>query len=249
VVGDRAAVEHCEQSDQSEHCEQSDQSEQRSGFAVELRSQTRDQHEQLERVLDLPCRLGGPSDLAAILGVWGSLWAGVRSGCGAAGRDESARLLVSSVRAVRQVAVDLDDLAAVVAARPAVTRARRVAALRAAPDRCLVPVLGSPAGVWAVSYVLRGSRVGGTVLAPIIARHLGLPGGIADNYFGDSAAGPAWVRFRRRLDMWAHSVGESAREDVVRIAVDVFGMLGDRLDVALPPAALPPGDCGERSAQ
>jgi heme oxygenase len=201
-------------------------------FSAELRSLTRNDHEGVEKVLDLPWRLQDRSDLAAVLEAWSALWSDVRSGCGHVGRDESARLLVASVRAVRQIAGDLDDLAVAGASAPA-------GSLRTG-EPVLAPLLATPAGVWAVSYVLRGSRVGGTVLAPSIAERLRLPEGMAAAYYADADAGRAWVTFRRRIDSWGRVAGTSAREQTLQLAHEVFNRVGERLAAVLPPP--PPDD-------
>jgi heme oxygenase len=208
-------------------------------FSAELRSLTREDHEAVERVLDLPWRLQERSDLAAVLQVWSGLWSDVRSGCGHAGRDESARLLVASVRAIRQIAGDLDDLA-VAGATPSGGQLRGA-------EPVLAPLLDTPAGVWAVSYILRGSRVGGTVLAPLIAERLRLPEGMSAGYFGDADAGRAWVTFRRRLDSWGRVAGTSAREQTAGVAHEAFGRICERLAAVLPPTGPEdddPGDAG-----
>lgn len=195
-------------------------------FSAELRSLTREDRERVEELLDLPWRLQTRSDLSTVLQAWSGLWADVRSGCGQVGGDESARLLVASVRAVQQIAGDLDDLAVAGATSPA---------RRAEPP--LAPLLGTPAGVWAVSYVLRGSRVGGAVLAPLIAERLRLPEGTAVAYLGDPDTARAWAAFRRRLDSWGRVTQTSTRDQAVRLAHEAFYGAGARLAAALPPAA------------
>jgi heme oxygenase len=198
-------------------------------FSAELRNLTREDRERVEELLDLPWRLQTRSDLSAVLQAWSGLWTDVRSGCGQVGGDESARLLVASVRAVQQIAGDLGDLAVAGATSPA----RRTC--RAEPP--LAPLLGSPAGVWAVSYVLRGSRVGGAVLAPLITERFRLPEGTAVAYLGDPDTARAWAAFRRRLDSWGRVARTSARNQAVRLAHEAFDGVGVRLAAALPPAA------------
>lgn len=194
-------------------------------FSVELRQATRDQHEHAERALDLPGRIGSPADLAGLLVAWRTVWDTVRSACGTTRDDEAARLLVSAVRAGRQINADLATLAVVdpsldVSGPTAAPLHRRTHDLRE-----LRGILGTAPGVWAASYVLRGSRVGGTVLAPLISQRLALPDGAAMEYFGDAAAGRFWVAFRGRLDQWARGAGGPAQEATIRMAAAVFGMI------------------------
>jgi heme oxygenase len=202
-------------------------------FSAELRSLTGEDHERVEQLLDLPWRLETRSDLSAVLQAWSGLWSDVRSGCGQVGGDESARLLVASVRAVQQISGDLGDLV-VVGATPPARRTRRA-------DPALASLLDTSAGVWAVSYVLRGSRVGGTVLAPLVAERLRLPEGTAAAYLGDPDTARAWAAFRRRLDSWGRVAGASARDQAVRLAHEAFARIGARLAAALPPTAGPAG--------
>jgi heme oxygenase len=196
-------------------------------FSEELRSLTGADHERVEELLDLPWRLETRSDLSAVLQAWSGLWSDVRSGCGQVGGDESARLLVASVRAVQQIAGDLGDLAVAAAGSPA-RHTRRA-------EPALASLLGTPAGVWAVSYVLRGSRVGVAVLAPLIAERFRLPEGTATAYLGDPDTTRAWAAFRRRLDSWGRVAGASARDQAVQLAHEAFDQVGARLAAALPP--------------
>jgi heme oxygenase len=210
-------------------------------FSAELRGRTRDDHEQVERWLGLPDRLTSVGDLARLLHGWREIWADVRAGCGPAGHDESARLLVSSVRAVQQSAADLRAIA-MIDDSDDVPRAVAAEAGRPRPDdadRCrpteLSALLATEPGVWAVSYVLRGSRVGGSVLAPLITRRLGLPEGVATDYHGDVTTGRSWVTFRARLDAWGRVATPSGRDAVLGLTRDVFDLVGSRLLAALPP--------------
>lgn len=200
-------------------------------LSTELRSATRADHARAEADLGLPDRLVAVDDLAGLLLGWSAIWSDVRSGsvstpagdgrgCG----DEAARLLVTAVRAERQITADLRALARLGAAETGTGTGTD----RSASDE-LRQILATPPGVWAVSYVLRGSRVGGTVLAPLVARRLGLPEGVADEYLGDGDAGRAWVAFRGRLDRWGHTAGPTATDTVVRLAGTVFGLVRTRL--------------------
>jgi heme oxygenase len=208
-------------------------------LSVQLRDRTRAEHDRVERLLDLPDRLGEPRDLGLVLRAWREIWTAALDGVGPAGHDEAARLLVCGTRAIRRIADDLDDLDHLQAARSA--RALPAAGGPAAPSAeppanplpelsaGLAALLTSAPGVWGVGYLLRGSRTGGTVLAPLVARRLRLPDDAGTGYLSDDTVGPAWVAFTRRLDRWGLAVDAGAREAAVRAAVIGFDLVGRQL--------------------
>lgn len=219
-------------------------------FSAQLRERTRGEHEQVERSLGLPDRLETFGDLALHLQGWRSVWSEVRAGCGPAGHDEAARLLVSSVRAVQQISADLralsmNDDSDVTALRPPV-------ALRGDVEPRpggLAALLETEPGMWAVSYVLRGSRVGGAVLAPLIAQRLRLPDGVATGYHADATSGRSWVAFRGRLDTWGLGSGPSGRRAALDLTREVFDLVSARLLESLPPESRRPPEPQSESAR
>jgi hypothetical protein len=231
-------------------------------FSVELRRSTRGDHENAERILDLPARMHSLVDLARLLHAWRSIWSDVRAECGPAGHDESARLLVSAVRAVQQTAAGLRSLAMIDesdageiralvepgagpdATTPTTTTTPMTTSTTIGGDGAgdggpFAALLATEPGLWAVSYVLRGSRVGGTVLAPLFAEQLGLPLGVASEYHADATTGRSWVTFQRRLDDWGRCGGPDGRDAVVHLAREAFALVGARLSAASSPTSGP----------
>jgi hypothetical protein len=206
-------------------------------FSSLLRCSTNGDHERIEVALGIPDRLHSEADLARLLIAWDTVWADVRAGVQLhrrpAGHDERARLLVSAVRAMQRIRADLAELGPETV-RPGPKPGDAPGS--GLPDGDLADLLAAEPGVWAVSYVLRGSRLGGGVFAPLVGERFELPLGVATAYYRDEAAGPSWISFRRRLDAW----GRVAREDDCDQALDltgtVFALVSARLTAALPPA-------------
>jgi heme oxygenase len=70
-------------------------------------------------------------------------------------------------------------------------------------DQRFRELLSAPSSSWGVAYVLRGSRLGGAVLAPLVSDATGLPAGTGTAYLRSAGDEPGrdWVDFRRRLDV------------------------------------------------
>lgn len=190
-------------------------------LSVELRSATAADHQRAEAALGLPERLDTVADLSRLLQSWRSVWCDVRSAVADRG-DEAARLLVSAVRAEQQLDSDLGVLGSLTDARSAGSGSPQ-----------LRRMLETAPGIWAVSYVLRGSRVGGTAQAPAIVRRLHLPEHVGTAYLADHTAGPSWVAFRGRLDRWGRTAGSGGREAAVRLAGEMFALVAERLEAGL----------------
>lgn len=202
-------------------------------FSSVLRGSTRAEHERIVAALRLPERIRAEADLVRLLIAWDTVWAEVRVGVQRdrrpAGHDERARLLVSAVRAVQRIRADLDELGYAAPWVGPDDEPRRIE-----PGGDLTVLLASEPGVWAVSYVLRGSRMGGPTIAAMIGERLELPHGVASAYHCDDAAGPSWILFRRRLDAWGRMAREVEREHALTAARAAFLLIGGRLTAALP---------------
>lgn len=161
-----------------------------------LRARTRAEHDRVEAALDLH-RLRTPSGLAGVLLGWVAVWTQVRLALDEPGvaRAATAELLGLSKQALDWLAADLTDLA------PAV--GEPVSAYPPPADaRMLGRLLANPSASWGVAYVLRGSRLGGGVLAPVVRDALQLPGDCGTRFLASHGTDPGreWVSFRRRLD-------------------------------------------------
>ncbi|HEX2809353.1 MAG TPA: hypothetical protein VHN80_24580 [Kineosporiaceae bacterium] len=213
----------------------------RGGLSVELRRLTRVDHERTEQLLDLPGCLSGPADLAALLHGWQRIWREIKQGCagsravaGAKGwPGETAALARLAEESLARIAVDLAELI-----QPADLDEPDESDEPDEPggpdggpvDNVFVPMLADEPGVWGTAYVLRGSAMGGRVLAPLITAQLDLAPGVATSYHaGADDAGRSWVGFRHRLDSWGVAAGPEQRRVVVRRARSTFAAVGGRM--------------------
>jgi heme oxygenase len=210
--------------------------QQRVGMAVELRRLTRADHERTEHLLDLPGCLTRPADLASLLHGWQRIWQEIRRGCtgpgpivGAKGwPGETAALGRLADESLARIAVDLVDLAELddLGVLPDPDRS----AVANPADGAFRPLLADEPGVWAVAYVLRGSAMGGRLLAPLITERLELAPGVGVGYHaGAEDVGRSWVGFRHRLDGWGVAAGPEQRRVVVRRARSAFALVGQHM--------------------
>lgn len=161
-----------------------------------LRARTREEHEAVEASLDMG-QLRTSAGLAAALRGWQTVWGEVSVGVlepGAAA-EATAELLIPAAQALDWLAADLSDLAPPEGEVP-----MRCAAPSDA--RVLRRFLAHPAASWGLAYALRGSRLGGGVLAPLVRGALELPGDCGTRFLASHGTDPGreWVSFRRRLD-------------------------------------------------
>lgn len=164
----------------------------------------------MEAMLDLG-ELRSGSDLAGVLQGWAVVWSAVScaSAAPAACRESRLELTDLAVQALGWLRSDLADLG--YGSRPS----SRAAAGGPVYCSAVGDYLAQPAGSWGVAYVLRGSRLGGAVLAPQIRASLNLPTDRGTRFLASAGATPGreWVAFRRRLDM----AGLSPRELVIAV--------------------------------
>jgi heme oxygenase len=213
----------------------------RAGLSVELRRLTRADHERVELLVDLPDRLTRRGDLAVLLHGWQQIWREIKHGCAGAGPGvgakgwpgETAALGRLAEESLARIAVDLVDLAELDhmsdPSGPA-GLAGPAGPAEGKPDSPFSPLLADEPGVWAVAYVLRGSGIGGQVLAPLITARLDLPPGAAMSYHaGAEDVGRSWVAFRRRLDGWGVAAGPEQRQVVVRRTRVAFALIGRQM--------------------
>lgn len=176
-----------------------------------LRAGTRDHHAAVERRLGLPDRIRSRGDLAAALVGLLAAWSPLERDLAAA--DWSG--LPLDPRLGGATALLRADLAA----------------LGVAPDR---PVAGSSglrfdtlARAVGGRYVLLGSALGGSVIAPEVERRLGLAEGEATRFFRRSGGSPGrdWRDFRRALAGREWSAAEL--RDAAEAARRTFDVVGD----------------------
>ncbi|MFG3602245.1 biliverdin-producing heme oxygenase [Micromonospora chersina] len=151
-----------------------------------LRTGTRDHHLALERDLDLPGRIRTRTDLAAVLSALLAAWAPLERDLAAA--DWSGLRLDPRLGAATSLL--RADLAALDAAPPA------GAGWEDGGVR-----FGTPARAVGGRYVLLGSALGGSVIAPVVERRLDLGEGEATGFFRRSGRAPGrdWRDFRVAL--------------------------------------------------
>jgi heme oxygenase len=218
------------------------------GFSAEVRRLTRTEHERVEQVLDLPGRLATAEDLVTVLRMWERTWQDVARWASSAsgfsgtvqGDDQPGpELLLLTTRALGRLAEDLTDLQDLApATRP------RVEDGPTASGGPMADLLTTLPGGWGVSYVLRGSQVGGRILAPQIAERLHLPQGTALRYLSTEGedVGSSWHGFRRRLDAWGDAATPALRRAVVAAAIMTFHAVQDRALETLTPRRAPVPD-------
>ena len=197
----------------------------RSGIAVldsstsnRLRAMTRDEHLAAEAALDV-MSLRTPASYAALLDGWATVWQSVSTAaheplvCSTA-REE---LLVVAHQALEWIAADLTDLAV------------HGAASGGQPAGGFAGLLERPGSTWGVAYVLRGSRLGGAVLAPIVSASVGLRAGVATSFLRSAGTDPGreWVAFRRRLD--AHQLAPEQMAVAIDAARWTYARVGAEL--------------------
>jgi heme oxygenase len=207
----------------------------RTGLVARVRAHTRSEHRHAEVLLDLPARLTRPDDLSHLLRAWLLVWREVCAQCGPADPGERGVLGQAGQDALGAVTADLTDLLYLTQQNPSPQQL----AVLVGPDRnrdehlSLESLLDSAAGVWAVGYVLRGSRLGGRVLAPRIAERLALPAGVALRYHQGPDEVGSWPAFRRRMDTWGRSASPQDVVQVLERARQAFAAVGTRLSTAL----------------
>ncbi|MGW5671238.1 biliverdin-producing heme oxygenase [Micromonospora sp. NPDC003776] len=187
-----------------------------------LRDGTREHHLALERQLDLPGRIRTRSDLGVVLAAMLAAWAPLERALAAAdwsGLPLDARL----GEATPLLRADLATLGVDSAGSPGASDIRFDTTARAAGGR----------------YVLLGSALGGSVIAPAVERRLDLAEGAATGFFRRAGRGPGpdWRDFRLALAgrEWSptesREATEAARETftfVGRAAAPILARRADR---------------------
>ena len=159
-----------------------------------LRTQTRVEHRAVERHLDLDRALTA-TDAMDVLTGWASVWHQVRTEVADPG---------ASTIAATELAPMADQALAWLAA-DGIAPGEPTPGAPEAPgsrEQGLRDLLVDPASAWGVAYVLRGSRLGGAVLAPRVDAALVPLTGVGSAFLGTAGADPGreWVAFRHRLD-------------------------------------------------
>ena len=165
-----------------------------------LRVGTRAEHAAVEAGLDLR-RLRYPAELAALLHGWTGVWHQVQLAAAAPGAaaEATAELLPPATQSLRWLERDLADIGG---ASAGVLAHETSARTGAAGGSRLRRFLAETSTTWGVAYVLRGSRLGGSVLAPLVRARLGLTSASGTCFLASDGTDPGreWVSFRRRLD-------------------------------------------------
>ena len=161
-----------------------------------LRTQTRDEHLAVEAKLNLD-RAFSAADLVGLLRGWRAVWREVQLAAASsqACAQATGEFLIPAAQALDWLQSDLASLGD----EPIRDRASEQAQISASRLGCL---LEKAATTWGVAYVLRGSRLGGAVLARRVDAALALQNGFGTNFLRSSGAQPGqeWLDFRRRLD-------------------------------------------------
>ncbi|MFE9692826.1 biliverdin-producing heme oxygenase [Micromonospora sp. NPDC005806] len=155
-----------------------------------LRTGTREHHLALERHLALPGRIRERADLVAVLSAMLASWAPLERQLAAA--DWSGlRLDARLGEAAELLRADLAALAADSAVVPDAPSSDEPPGVR----------FDTPARAVGGRYVLLGSALGGSVIAPTVERCLGLAEGAATGFFRRSGRVPGrdWRDFRRAV--------------------------------------------------
>lgn len=164
-----------------------------------LRVGTRAEHAAVEAGSD-PRRLRHPAELAALLHGWTGVWHEVQLAATAPGAaaEAAVELLPPATESLHWLERDLADIGGASAGVAHETSVRTVASARSLLRR----FLAQTSTTWGVAYVLRGSRLGGSVLAPLVRAQLGLTSASGTRFLASNGTDPGreWVSFRRRLD-------------------------------------------------
>jgi heme oxygenase len=185
-----------------------------------LRTQTRDEHLAVEARLNLD-RAFSVADLVKLLRGWRAIWREVQFAASSAQACAQAtgEFLIPAAQALDWLQSDLASLGE----EPSRDHAFEQAQISASR---LGSLLEQPATTWGVAYVLRGSRLGGAVLARRVDAALALQNGFGTNFLRSSGAQPGqeWLDFRRRLD--GSKVSSSALAAAVEAAKWTFDWVG-----------------------
>lgn len=188
-----------------------------------LRDGTREHHLALERQLDLPGRIRTRADLGAVLAAMLAAWAPLERALAAA--DWSGLPLDDRLgEATALLRADLAALGVDPAGSPGAPDIRFDTTARAVGGR----------------YVLLGSALGGSVIAPAVERRLDLTEGAATRFFRRTGRAPGrdWRDFRLALAGrdWSpaesHEATEAARETFTFVGRAAAPLLGRRADRA-----------------
>ncbi|MEO5900291.1 MAG: biliverdin-producing heme oxygenase [Ilumatobacteraceae bacterium] len=212
----------------------------RSSAAAWLRAGTRNDHLAVEERMDLGSTVRCVCDLTELLRGWSTVWDAVHRCSAGPGTCRPARdeLLGASTLSTSWLRADLRALAHL-RERRAGCRLIVADGLRAVPEGPheygieLARLLLQPAGGWGVAYVLRGSRLGGGVLAPQISSALSLPDGVGTRFLESvgTDAGRDWAAFKLRLD---HAqLTDNELESATDAARWTFRWVGDVIATAL----------------
>ncbi|MFR9774782.1 biliverdin-producing heme oxygenase [Micromonospora sp. MS34] len=189
-----------------------------------LRAGTRVHHLALERDLDLPGRIRDRADLVTVLSAMLASWASLERDLAAA--DWSGLRLDTRLGAATDLLrADLAALGVDPEAAPVAEAGVR---------------FGSPARAVGGRYVLLGSALGGSVIAPAVERRLDLAEGAATRFFRRSGRMPGrdWRDFRLAVAGrdWSSAelreATDAARETFTFVGRAAAPVLGHRVDPA-----------------
>jgi heme oxygenase len=201
-----------------------------------LRSQTREEHIAAETEIDAN-GLRRRADLANLLIGWIAVWESVSRAASTpmASRAASEELVAPAAQALGWLGSDLADLGYVASAQ---SRGSSIVGTDWS-DR-LAELLARPADSWGVAYVLRGSRMGGAVLAARLRSALALRGDCGTSFLtsGGTRPGREWREFCGRLDSVTFSPAELTAG--VTAARWTFGWIGAQVSSSRSAASAAP---------
>ena len=175
---------------------------------AELKEQTREQHENLESIVDVMNKMFTRADYEVLLTKFYRFYSAVEPKVAA--NDMRGNGIDASERTkLKWLERDLANLGAF-------DRAKRL------PELNDAPVLDTPAKAYGAMYVMEGATLGGQVITRHLKQHLDLTpetGGAFFNSYGERV-GPMWKAFGSAITAFAEKNGNNG--EIVQAAKDTF---------------------------
>ena len=175
---------------------------------AELKEQTRDQHENLESIVDVMNKMFSRADYETLLTKFYRFYSSVEPKV-AANDMRANGIAVAERSKLKWLERDLTNLGAY----------DRAAHL---PELTYTPALDSPAKAFGAMYVMEGATLGGQVITRHLNEHLGLTpetGGAFFNSYGERV-GPMWKEFGAAITAFAEKNGNNG--EIVDAAKNTF---------------------------
>ena len=175
---------------------------------AELKEQTRDQHENLESIVDVMNKMFTRADYESLLTKFYRFYSSVEPKV-AANDMRANGIEVGERTKLKWLERDLTSLGAI-------DRAKQL------PEFSYTPVLDSPAKAFGAMYVMEGATLGGQVITRHLKQHLDLTpetGGAFFNSYGERV-GPMWKAFGAAITAFAEQ--HQSNREIVQAAKDTF---------------------------